>query len=192
VSAPAAKPRARATSWTAAVAVLLALTVASLAAHSGPPFPIVSNQVAGGYDVSIWTDPDATDTGKPGGQFWVVLQPRGSTADVPAATEVTVAIQAQDRPGAPEQHAKAAPEDGHPGRQFAVLLMDHEGPFAVRVGVDGPLGHAEVTSRVDATYDLRPPPALFFVYLLPFVAIGLIWMRVLWKRRTLRRSPAAG
>ena len=174
----------------AAVVLLVPLTIARLAAHSGPPFPIVSNQVAGGYDVSIWTDPDATDTGKPAGQFWVVLQARGSNADVPAATRVTVAIRAQDRPDAPELRATAAPTDGHAGRQFAVLLMDHEGPFAVRVAIDGPLGHAEVTGRVDATYDLRPPPVLFFVYLLPFVAIGLIWMRVLWKRRGLRRPPA--
>jgi hypothetical protein len=28
---------------------------------------------------------------------------------------------------------------------------------------------------------------LFFVFVLPFVAIGLLWMRVLWKRRALRR-----
>jgi hypothetical protein len=180
-------PRTRA----AAVGLLATLTIARLAAHSGPPFPIVSNQIAGGYDVSIWTDPDATDNGKPGGQFWVVLQARDTKADVPAATEVTVAIRAQDRPGAPELHGKAAPVDGHAGRQFVALLMDHEGPFAVRVAIDGPLGHADVTSQVDATYDLRPPPVLFFVYLLPFVAIGLIWLRVLWKRRGLRRSTPA-
>jgi hypothetical protein len=46
-------------------------------------------------------------------------------------------------------------------RQFAALRMDHEGRFAVRVAIDGPLGAATVTSAVDATYDLRPPPVLF-------------------------------
>jgi hypothetical protein len=182
--------RVRGTPALAAVLVTT-LAIARLAAHSGPPFPIVSDRVAGNYVVSIWTDPDATDTGKPGGQFWVVLRARRTEADVPAGTRVTVAIRARDRAGAPELSARAAPVDGMAGRQFAALLMDHEGPFAVRVAVDGPLGPAEMTSAVDATYDLRPPPVLFFVYVLPFVAIGLLWMRVLWKRRSLRRSPTA-
>ena len=47
--------------------------------------------------------------------------------------------------------------------------MDHEGPFGVRVTVDGPLGRAAVDSQVDATYDLRPAPGLIALYLVPFV-----------------------
>ena len=43
-------------------------------AHDGPPFPIVSDQRVGAYVVSIRTDPDATDDGSAGGQFWVQLQ----------------------------------------------------------------------------------------------------------------------
>jgi hypothetical protein len=168
--------------------LLAALAIsARLAAHSGPPFPIVSGQIAGNYVVAIWTDPDATDDAAAGGQFWVVLQPRGGTAEIPAGTRVMVAIRATDRPG-PELTAVAAPVDGLVSRQFAALRMDHEGRFAVRVAVDGPLGPAEVTSAVDATYDLRPPPVLFVVYLLPFVALGLVWVKLLRRRRALRRG----
>jgi hypothetical protein len=177
----------RRTAATATLAIALAAGVVRLSAHSGPPFPIVSNRIAGAYDVSIWTDPDATDDRRAAGQFWIVLKPNGSQAEVPAGTRVTVAIRARDRRPAPEVIAPAAPVDGLIGRQFAALLLDHEGPFAVRVAIDGPLGPAEVTSEVDATYDLRPPPVLFVVFVLPFVAIGLLWMRVLWKRRGLRR-----
>ena len=36
--------------------VFCAIAVAQ--AHSGPPFPIVSNQTSGAYTVSVWTDPD--------------------------------------------------------------------------------------------------------------------------------------
>ena len=61
--------------------------------------------------------------------------------------------------------------------------MDHEGPFGVHVGVDGPLGQAEVESKVDATYDLRPAPFLLAVYLFPFLAIGALWVKVLLRRR---------
>jgi hypothetical protein len=166
---------------------MLALT-AGLEAHAGPPFPIVSSQIAGRYDVAIWTDPDATDDAAAGGQFWVLLKPQGGAGEIPAGTRVTVAIRATDRPG-PELTATAAPVDGLVSRQFAALRMDHEGRFAVRVAIDGPLGAAQVTSAVDATYDLRPAPVLFLVYLAPFVALGLIWIKVLRRRRAIGRAP---
>ncbi|HET9541411.1 MAG TPA: hypothetical protein VFQ46_12485, partial [Candidatus Limnocylindria bacterium] len=68
--------------------------------------------------------------------------------------------------------------------QFAAVVMDHEGRFAVEVTIDGPAGPARVTAEVDATYDLRPPPIMLAVYALPFVLAGLLWIRLLVKRRT--------
>ena len=59
----------------------------------------------------------------------------------------------------------------------------------MRVAIDGPLGLAEVTSAVDATYDLRPAPVLFVVYLLPFLVVGFFWVKVLRRRRALTRAP---
>jgi hypothetical protein len=176
---------ARLPSLVAAIFLGAGVATAPLSAHSGPPFPIVSSQVAGAYDIAIWTDPDATDDAVAGGQFWVVLTPRGAAA-IPAGTRVTVAIRALDRPGT-ELRATAAPVDGLVARQFAALRMDHEGRFAVRVDVDGPLGPARITSQVDATYDLRPPPVLFVIYLAPFVVLGVFWMKLLKRRRDLRR-----
>ena len=61
--------------------------------------------------------------------------------------------------------------------------MDHEGRFHVRVTIVGPLGPAEVEADVDATYDLRPPPAMIAVYLIPFAAIGFLWLKLMLKRR---------
>jgi hypothetical protein len=162
----------------AGLLAVLALA-ARLGAHSGPPFPIVASQIAGPYEVAIWTDPDATDDA-------VVLTPHGAAA-IPAATRVIVAIRALDRPGA-ELTAHAAPVTGLVTRQFAALRMDHEGRFAVRVAVDGPLGRAQVTSEVDATYDLRPSPALLVIYVLPFAVLGLVWVKLLRRRRALRRG----
>jgi hypothetical protein len=57
----------------------------------------------------------------------------------------------------------------------------------VHLTVAGPLGTAEILSAVDATYDLRPAPALLLVYLLPFVALGGLWAKVLLRRRRRRR-----
>jgi hypothetical protein len=170
------------------VLLLVLLLAAPAGAHSGPPFPIVSGHAAGRYEVAIWTDPDATDDATPGGQFWVMVKARGTGAEVPATTRVTVAIRALDRQ-APELTAIAAPVDGAVSNQFAALRMDHEGRFAVRVAIEGPLGAAEVTSAVDATYDLRPPPVLFGMYLLPFLVLGFFWVKLLRRRRALTRAP---
>ena len=159
-------------------------------AHSGPPFPILSDQVAGAYRISIWTDPDATDDGSAAGQFWVVLQPAGPERDgraVPAGTRVDVAIRPLDRQGR-EQAGRAEPVHADLARQFVALVMDHEGPFGVRVTVDGPLGRADAEASADATYDLRPRPIFLVVYALPFLLVGFVWGKLLIRRRMQRRG----
>jgi len=167
------------------IAVLLAPEV-GLQAHSGPPFPIVSDRVAGAYRISIWTDPDTTDDGTPAGRFWVTLDPASGTGTIPDATRATVTIRPLDRDG-PTRTGQTDLVAGSSARQFVAVLMDHEGPFGVRVAVDGPLGRAEIESQVDATYDLRPAPAMLAVYIFPFVAVGALWVKVLLRRRQARR-----
>ncbi len=151
-------------------------------AHSGPPYPIVSSRIVGAYSISIWTDPDTTDDGKPGGQFWVVLEPADRATTIPAGTEASVSIRPLDRQG-PTLTGVADPVKGSVTNQFVALLMDHEGPFGVRVTVNGPLGRADIGSQVDATYDLRPAPGVIVLYLFPFLALGALWVKVLLRRR---------
>ena len=167
--------------------LVIAVSQAVASAHSGPPFPILSERVAGPYRISIWADPDATDDRSAAGQFWVMLQPaRSDTAPaIPAGTRVEVAINPLDRPGA-EQAGRAAPVNADAARQFVALLMDHEGPFGVRVTVDGPLGAAAVEASTDATYDLRPRPILLALFVLPFLLVGFVWGKLLVRRRMQR------
>jgi hypothetical protein len=166
----------------AAMVLLLGTQPHTVAAHDGPPFPIVTDRQAGPYQVSIWTDPDATSDGSAGGQFWVVLGRAGEAADLLTGTRATVSVQPLDREGV-KQVATAQPVQGNLRNQFATLVMDHEGRFDVQVVVDGPLGRVEVTSQVSATYDLRPPAYLIAVYLIPFLLMGLLWTRLLLRRR---------
>jgi hypothetical protein len=168
-----------------AVAVVVLLSHRGATAHDGPPFPIVSNQVSGPYSISIWTDPDTTDDRTPAGQFWVTLEAAHGAGALPAGTTATVSILPLDRAGQTHE-GKAAPVNGNISRQFVALLLDHEGRFAVRVTIDGPLGRGTVESQVDATYDLRPAPASLVLYLLPFVAVGALWVKVLIRRRSLQ------
>jgi hypothetical protein len=153
-------------------------------AHDGPPFPIASEVAAGPYVVSIWTDPDTTDDGTPGGQFWVVLR-APSGGEIPDGTRVEVSISPLDRAGE-SRRGSAQPVDGNVDRQFVALLMDHEGRFSVRAAIEGPAGDAVVESSVAATYDARPPLPLLFLYLAPFVLIAALWLRVLIRRRQRR------
>jgi hypothetical protein len=168
----------------------------SLRAHSGPPFPIVTDAVRGPYTISLWTDPDATDDGSAGGQFWVVLTLTPKAARIPPDTRVTVAVRPVTGPTPRDNRpirgsavtAVAAPVRDDTGNQFAALRMDHEGPYEVHVDIDGPLGRAVIDARVDATYDLRPPPYMLAWYLAPFLLVGILWTRLLVRRRKLMRE----
>jgi len=178
----------------AGLVVVWAIASASPAnAHSGPPFPIVSTEAHGPYSISIWTDPDTTDNGVAAGQFWIIIEPSAKEVSVAEGTRATVSVRPLDStpPAGPRasevaMHATTEPVRGDVTNQFAVVTLDHEGSFAVHVDVDGPLGRAGVDSRIDATYDLRPAPYMIAWYLGPFVLAGLLWTRLLLRRRAAR------
>ena len=159
------------------------LLVPSIAqAHSGPPFPVVSNRPTGPYIVSVWTDPDATDDRTAAGQFWILVAPADAKRALPEATRAEVSASPSDRKGETERR-RTDPVRGDLARQFAAVVLDHEGPFAVHVTIDGPLGRADLDTMVDATYDLRPAPAMLVVYLIPFLLVGFLWGKQLLQRR---------
>jgi hypothetical protein len=166
----------------AVVMIVVASTV--LRAHNGPPFPILQDQIAGAYRVSLWTDPDTTDDQSAGGQFWVRLAPARAAGALPAETRARVVVNPVDRPG-PEHGQAATPVNGDLTNQFAAVVLDHEGRFAVHVAITGPLGDAAIDSEVMATYNLRPPVLLLLLYVAPFIAIGVLWLRVVSRRRAI-------
>ena len=167
-------------------AFVVVLWTAAVSAHDGPPFPIVSDRIAGAYRLSIWTDPDATDDGTAGGQFWLVIEAADRAVALPADTRGRVSIAPLGHEGTSETGPTAPVSD--PGRQFVALRIDREGRYAVRAEVEGPLGPAVVEGDVDATYDLRPHPALIAVYLMPFVLAGALWLKVLVRRRAVMKG----
>jgi hypothetical protein len=77
---------------------------------------------------------------------------------------------------------------GDPTQQFVALLIDHEGAFAVHAAIDGPRGSVTVDSSVEATYDLRPARWLLVLYLLPFLAVAALWLKLLRARRRARST----
>ena len=168
--------------FTCCVAWALVLSAGTPAAHDGPPYPIVSNQVLGMYRISVWTDPDTTEDGTAGGQFWVMIDSASGGDSLPSDVRALVTVRPLDREGGPVT-ARAAPVDGDLARQFAALTMDHEGRFAVRVDVESVGGRASVDSEVQATYDLRPSRLVVLIYLVPFLLVAFLWMTLLVRRR---------
>jgi hypothetical protein len=169
------------------VAVVLCASPVVVFAHAGPPFPLISDRVAGRYQVSIWTDPDATDDGSAGGQFWVMIRLLDGSP-LPPDTRAVVTIRPAGRPSS-AQSVPALAVDGDLSRQFAALLMDHEGPYLVEAMIMGSHGKAVLEARVDATYDLRPARWLLGLYLLPFLAVGFLWLKLLISRRRSNTNP---
>jgi hypothetical protein len=167
----------------ACTSALSILFTASVLAHSGPPYPIVQDQVTGPYRIAVWTDPDSTDDGSAAGRFWVTVHPAAEGATLPDDTRARVSVTPLDRPADAGSSAGTDLVGGDVSHQFAAVVLDHEGAFRVKVVVDGALGRADVDSEVQATYDLRPPPALIFLYLFPFVLVGALWVKLLMKRR---------
>ena len=168
---------------------LVGATPIVVRAHSGPPYPIVTERSVGAYAVAVWADPDVTNDGLAAGQFWVVVRPANKQATLPADTRAGVSIRPTDRVGVVRTR-QTEPVKGDVTRQFAALLMDHEGPFAVHVSIDGPLGKADLDANVDATYDARPAPALMAVFLTPFLLVGFLWGKLLLRRRRGRTRKA--
>lgn len=160
----------------------LTLAGTNLAAHDGPPFPIVSNHVSGPYEVSIWSDPDTTDDGTPGGQFWVTMTATAGGGEVPAGTTVTVAMNPAGQ-AERVQRGQAVPVGGRAHNQFISFVMDHEGPFEVSVEIAGPLGTGDARGSVEATYDARPAPGMILVFIMPFALIGGLWLMAMRRRR---------
>jgi len=161
---------------------LVGFSTVVLRAHSGPPYPIVTERIVGPYLVAVWADPDVTNDGSAAGQFWVELRPNRPIA-LPADTRAEVTIRPSDRVGV-ERKRQTEAVKGEMTRQYAALLMDHEGPYAVQVSITGALGNAELDANVDATYDARPAPALMVVFLAPFLLVGFLWGKLLLRRRT--------
>src|SRR5262245_66178937 len=96
------------------------LTSSVASAHDGPPYPIVSNQLLGRYRISVWTDPDTTDDGTAGGQFWVMIDPARSGDAVAADVQAVVTVRALDRVDTPVT-VRAAPVNADRSRQVAAL-----------------------------------------------------------------------
>ena len=138
-------------------------------AHFGAPYPVLLEQTVGPYIVSALADPDA------GVGTFIVEATLAGSRPVPGDTLVVVRVEPEDG-HAPEASYQAQRQELRQGDRFvAKVPFDAEGMWRVRLGVEGSAGRGETTFRVRVT---PPGPrwATTLVCLLPFVALGGLWV----------------
>ena len=153
------------------LALLLLLLPASLHAHAGPPFPIVVDRPVGPWKVSVWTDPDIGT-----GVVFVILegpsQPRSvSVSARPVDGSLPEAVYKTERQGRADD-----------ARYFTEVKFDHGGMWRLQATIDGPQG-GSVAAEVEATPDGVLGPWELALYLLPFLAVGFLWIKAVLRRR---------
>jgi hypothetical protein len=160
-----------------------ALLPAGLArAHQGPPFPLLEDRRVGPFVASVWTDPDIGN-----GTFYVILDaPEGRR--LPAATQVRVGVVPASGPPA-EAVCPGVSQPAHAGARYvAIVPFPHGGMWRVRVFLDSAQGGGILTSSVEATPDGTIGPIGLAVYLMPFLAVGFLWLKATLRRRELARA----
>ena len=169
-------------SWLRIMVVLLSLLIPATAmAHDGPPFPIIVDQRVGPCLLSVWADPDVGT-----GTFFVIVNvPQGST--IPDDLKVQVGVQPTSGRLA-EAFYPAERENLRGQVQYKALVpFDAQELWRVRVRVQSAQGSGEALATVEAT-----PPGFgrwdLLVYLLPFVAVGLLWFVAVVRKRSRKKA----
>jgi len=150
-------------------------------AHDGPPFPIIVDQQVGPCIISVWTDPDIGE-----GSFFIITQ-AAPNSSIP--NDLTVQLSVQPKSGRlPETTYVAVREDLSAQVQYKTMVhFDVQELWRVRVKLQSAQGSGETEAFVEPT-----PEGLgrwdLLIYLLPFLAIGFLWLRAFLSKRTYRRA----
>ena len=161
----------------ALVIILIFLITQITIAHEGPPYPLFVDKKVDPYTISVWTDPDVGT-----GLFFVIL----SGIDAPPDLQIKIGVQPVTG-RLPEAFYNAEREQVQGQVQYrAEVQFDAEELWQVRVRLESARGNAETVANVEVT-----PPGYgrwdLLVYLMPFLAIGLLWA-IAMIRRTRRRT----
>ncbi len=162
--------------------VIFLLCARTTSAHEGPPFALFVDQKVDRYLVSVWTDPDVGT-----GLFFVIVSAQDAS-ELPADLRVQIGVQPVSG-RATETFYAAERENLQQQIQYRTeVQFDAEELWRVRVRLETAQGNSETLATVQAT-----PPGYgrwdLLVYLLPFLAIGLLWTIALIRR--FRRRPGA-
>jgi hypothetical protein len=152
-------------------------------AHSGAPYAVLVEESVGPYVTSALADPDVGT-----GTFYIQANMSDDTP-VPAGTVVTVWAQPEDG-HVTEVARQAERQQTRYGERFvAKIPFDAKGVWQIRLTVEGPAGTGE------KSFPLQVTPKGFqwlttIACLLPFVVLGLLWLRASRGQPSTLEKPA--
>ena len=156
--------------WCLMIVLAFATTVH---AHEGPPVPLFVDQKVDRYVVSVWTDPDVGTA-----LFFVIV----NADNLPPDLHVQIGVQPVS--GRLAEVFYPAERENLQGRvQYkSQVQFDAQELWRVRVQLkSSQSGNAETLATVEAT-----PPGYgrwdLLIYLLPFLAVGLLWAVVMIRK----------
>lgn len=153
------------------------LPPSSVRAHEGPPFPIVVDHDTGAMLVSVWTDPDIGT-----GTFFVVFEPVEGV-DLPGNIRVQVGVTPQSGRLDEAVYDAEAQDVRYGARYFTEVAFDRGEWWDVRVVIESDAGTEIISSEVEATPDGALGPMSLLLFLLPFLAVGYLWLKAVLRRR---------
>ena len=169
----------------ALIGVVALVGARSAEAHQGPPFPILMDQPAAGYMVSVWADPDIGDA-----QFFIIVE--SPTGNMPREAPL-VALWTEPTSGRLDRATYATTRETlkHQMQFAAEPYFDQRDMWKVGFRLTNPDGRSEeLTTEIEST----PPgygPWDLAIYLFPFVLLGALWVVALIRRSRMLRSDAA-
>jgi hypothetical protein len=154
-------------------------------AHNGPPFPIMEGKKIGPFTVAVWSNPDVGT-----GSFFVIID-SPPIDQIPDDLKVEVAVQPVSG-RLPEAKYGAWREKLRDQVQYKTQVpFDKQEQWRVRVLLASSMGGGEAQTNVQVT-----PPGLgrwdLLLYLLPFLGIGLLWLKAVATKRERKKGRAAG
>jgi hypothetical protein len=139
-------------------------------AHVGAPYPVLLEEAVGPYIISALADPDV---GK--GTFYILVTTAGAEP-TPAGTMVRVWVEPEDGHTGEMGYAAERQVTRYGERFVAEVPFDAEGPWQVRLVVEGSAGIGETSFPVRVT-----PSGIGWLAtlacLLPFVVLGVLWLK---------------
>jgi hypothetical protein len=158
------------------ILVLLAWPPAALA-HVGAPYPVLLEEEVGPYIASALADPDVGT-----GTFYVLVTLAGGEP-TPPDTVVTIWVKPEDGHLGEAGHQAERQQTRYGERFVAKVPFDAEGPWLVRLTIEGASGRGETGFPVRVT-----PSGVGWLAtlacLLPFVILGGLWVRGALRQRS--------
>lgn len=157
-------------------ALAAALLAGTAAAHDGPPYPLVTDEVFAGGTLTLYADPDVGT-----GTFYLYLDE--------ALEDVDITLGAWPADGRlPETTSVSERVSRAPYQRFAEIEFDRRGPWKLRISAPDRAPAQDLMLDVEVT----PPGSLgaFDVvwFLSPFAVFAFFWAKAILRRRRYRRS----